>query len=39
MSPFRPEMYIAVIRITNKGIYSISCYSMSTENLAQTEQV
>jgi hypothetical protein len=39
MSPFRPEMRIAVIKIKNKGIYSISYYSISTENLAQAEQV
>jgi len=39
MSPFRPEMHIAVSKINNKGIYSISYYSISTENLAQTEQI
>jgi len=32
-------MHIAVIKINNKAIYSISYYSMSTENLAQREQV
>jgi len=39
MSSFRPEMHIAVIKINNKGVYSISYYSMPTENLAQAEQV
>jgi hypothetical protein len=38
MSPFRPETHIAVIKINGKGIYSITYYSISTENLAQTEQ-